>query len=72
MGDVVELGCITALPLSDEKVLQKAIDHGVEDVVILGYHPNGSFYFSSAQPDGGDVLWLLEMAKKRLLDAGGE
>lgn len=40
-------------------------------VVMIGYDADGDFVFDSSFADGGDVLWLLEVAKKKLLEAGG-
>jgi hypothetical protein len=70
MGEVVELGVVTSLPVPSEKLLRKAIEGGVTNVVIIGYDPEGAFWFASSDADGGDVLWLLEMAKRKLLDIG--
>lgn len=70
MGEVVELGVVTSLPVPSEKLLQKAIEGGVTNVVIIGYDPEGQFWFASSDADGGDVIWLLEMAKKKILEIG--
>jgi hypothetical protein len=66
--NVVDLDVITSLPMPSDKLLTKALENGVTNVVILGYDPDGDFYFASSDADGGDVLWLLEIAKKRLLE----
>lgn len=66
--NVVDLDVVTSLPLPSEKLLTKALENGVTNVVIIGYDPDGDFYFASSDADGGDVLWLLEIAKKRLLE----
>jgi hypothetical protein len=66
--NVVDLDVITSLPMPSEKLLTKALENGVTNVVILGYDPDGDFYFASSDADGGDVLWLLDIAKKRLLE----
>lgn len=65
---VVDLDCVTRLDLPSERVLQKAIDAAVQEVVVIGYDKDGEFYFASSKADGGDVLWLLEQAKKRLME----
>lgn len=70
MGEVVELGVVTSLPMPSEKLLRKALEGGVTNVVIIGYDPEGEFWFASSDADGGDVLWLLELAKRKLLDIG--
>ena len=66
MGKVVDFGGITKLDLSPERVLAMAEGH-LEGVVILGYDKDGEEYFASSYADGGEVLWLLERCKIRLL-----
>lgn len=66
-NNVIDLPVITKLDINPERVLKGAQDK-LEDVVILGWDKEGGFYFASSQADGGDVLWLLELAKKELLN----
>ena len=68
MGEVVELQTVTRLDLPPERVLQRAVDARLTEVVVIGLNPEGDFWFASSKADGGDVLWHLEIAKKRLLD----
>jgi hypothetical protein len=68
MGDnVIPLGNITRLNLPTERVLEAAKKYCSEGVVILGYDSDGEFYFASSIADGGEVIWLLELAKHRLM-----
>lgn len=68
MSKVIELGCITKLEIPCEKLLKKAIDSNLTTVLILGYNKDGSLYFASSHADGGDIMWLMEKAKKELLE----
>lgn len=67
-SNVVEFQGITKLDIPAERVLQRAMDAGLTEAVAIGLDPSGQFWFASSKADGGDVLWLLEIAKKRLLD----
>lgn len=69
MGEVVDLPVITRLDIPSEKVLKKAIKEKISDVVVLGWDEKENFYFACSKSDGSDVLWLLEIAKKHLLEA---
>lgn len=40
----------------------------LEGVILIGYDKQGEEYFASSYADGGDVLWLLERMKLRLLN----
>ena len=72
-AQVIPLGNITRLDLPVERVLDAArsrLDDG--GVVVLGWDKGQELYFASSIADGGEVIWLLEMAKKRLLEAAEE
>ncbi|MCP4410172.1 MAG: hypothetical protein GY807_21005 [Gammaproteobacteria bacterium] len=69
MNNVIQLGGVTRLNLSPDRVLKNAIGQFDDDgVVIMGYDKNGDTYFASSIANGGTVLWLLENCKKRLLE----
>lgn len=70
MGKVVYLDIVTRLDIPAERVLRRALDAGVERVVVLAYDADGNEYFASSIADGGTVLWLMERAKRELLDMG--
>ena len=66
--NVIPLGNITHIDLPTERVLDQAKGHCSDGVVIVGFDDDGELYFSSSIADGGSVIWLLELAKKRLLE----
>ena len=68
MSNVEDLDVVTRLDIPSDKILKKAIGN-VNDVIIIGWNEEGELYFASSKANGGDVLWLLELAKKRLLEA---
>ena len=43
-----------------------------DEIVVVGHLKNGERYFAANITDGGDVLWLLEMAKRDLLNVDDE
>ena len=51
MGEVVELDVQTTQDIPSEKLLQKAIEAGITNVVILGYDKDGEFWFASSDAD---------------------
>lgn len=40
----------------------------LDDVIIIGFDTEGEFYFAGNTSDGGIIIWLLERAKKQLLE----
>lgn len=68
MSNVIPLGNITRLNLPTDRVLENAKGNCTSGVVILGFDEDGELFFASSIADGGNVLWLLEMAKKQLLE----
>lgn len=69
--NVVDLPVVTTLPLDVGRILDRAKAANMSEVIVLGYDADGEFYFAASEPDGGDILWLLEVAKKKLMEAGG-
>ena len=72
MGKVVLFSGITKLDLPAERILEMAIEADLEGVVIMGYTKNGELYAVSSYADGGTLLWLMEMTKKKMFDATEE
>ena len=68
--NVVVLPVITRLDRPPERVLQEALNEGLMEATIIGYDANGNFFFASSKASGADVIWALEMAKKKLLEIG--
>jgi hypothetical protein len=67
MGEVVDLRVATTLDIPCERVLRRATEADLETVIVIGREKDGELYFASSVADGGDVLWLMEHAKKALL-----
>jgi hypothetical protein len=72
MSKITYFNGITKLNIPTEQVLEQAKEQCSEAVVIIGYDKTNNFYFASSVADGGEVLWLLEHCKKRLLEVGEE
>lgn len=72
MGDVVEAPFITKLDIPTERILRKAGEAGLERVLLIGEDKDGEIYFASSFGDGGHALWLMEIAKVRLMKISGE
>ena len=67
MGDVVNLGVKTKLDLPPEKVLGRALEAGMTEVVICGIAADGSEYFASSVANGADTHWHLQRAMHHLM-----
>lgn len=55
-------------PHDPSVMLRAALRADLEMVVIVGYLKDGSSFFASNEPDGPEVLWLLEKTKLDLLN----
>lgn len=67
-SNVVVLNVVTTLDIPVGRIIAGALDAKVKDLVIIGFDENGDEFFASSVADGGTVLWLLERAKKKLLE----
>ena len=72
MTNVIDFPGVTRLPLDPEKVLEAAQDE-LETVLVIGYTKGrGEFWFASSEPSGPECLWLLETAKRVLMQVASE
>ena len=69
--NLVILPVITTIPIPVERILSQAAKADLKLCIIIGEKEDGSLYFGSSEPDGGDVLWQLEKAKMALMRIGG-
>ncbi len=74
MGDnIIKWPIEPKLRITSDNVPVSAVLRGADKVklsstIVLGWDKDGEFYFASSDSDGKDVLWLLEYAKKRLME----
>lgn len=66
-NNVIFLDVPTKLDIDPRRVLEAALDAEMKGVVVIGWSKDGSFYGASSIANGGDVLWLTELLKQRLL-----
>jgi hypothetical protein len=71
-AEIIKYPGITRHDLDAQTVLEEACKLKFQDVLIIGYDEEGDFIFQSSKADGGLCLWLLEYAKRKLLDAAEE
>lgn len=45
MSNVIEPSFITTLPIPVERILRKATEKDLKEVVVVGFDQNGEFYF---------------------------
>lgn len=66
-AQIIELETITTLDLPPERILRKAVEADLDQVIVIGYDKGGNEYFASSISNGPEVVWALERAKLRLL-----
>jgi len=66
MSNVIQFSGVTRLDLDPDIVLE-GTKGKLEGFLIAGYDKEGNEYFASTYADGGEILWLLERMKLRLL-----
>jgi hypothetical protein len=68
VSNVIPFTGITTLDLDADQVLENCKGQ-MEGVVLMGWDKDGELFFASTYADGGNVLWLMEQCKKRLLES---
>lgn len=71
VSNVINLPVVTTLDIPAERILNKAIESDLKDVMVIGTDKQGNFYFAASFGDGGNVLWLMERAKIELMKVSG-
>lgn len=66
--NVIELNIPTLCDIPPERILSKAIEANLVDVVVIGSDKDGELYFAGSMADAGHVLWLMELAKMALME----
>jgi hypothetical protein len=68
-ADIVNFPGISYLDLPPDRILEGASGK-LDRVVVIGYTADGQEYFASSIADGGEVVWLMERMKLKLLRIG--
>jgi hypothetical protein len=72
MSDIHTLDIPTKNDLPPDRILTAATGKLPETAMVIGYDEEGDLYLASSTGDGRELLWLLERAKKRLMDVSEE
>lgn len=76
MGDVTKFPGVDNGPdawvegqavINPEKVLQGAINHGLQTVVVLGWDEDNMLFAASTESKMGDILMLMEFFKHKYM-----
>ena len=68
MGEAfVVISGINCPDITVDRVLEDAIGE-LNEVVVIGTHKDGREYFASSLADGPNVNWMLDRAKKALIE----
>lgn len=70
MAEIVRLPCITRLDTEPALVLD-GVPRDLKEVLVIGTDAQGALYFSGSMASGPDALWLLEVARRTLMDMAG-
>ncbi len=68
MTNVINFTGETILPCDANRSLQAAKDWGMEQCVIIGMKPDGTPMYGGNTSDAGDILIMLEITKKFILE----
>ncbi len=68
MTDIINFTGTTFLPEPPKSLLQKAKKWGMNRCIVIGFDENEQMIFGGSFAESGDILMLLELAKKHLLE----
>jgi hypothetical protein len=67
-ADIVDFPGPTSLPIPVDKVLDCVREEGFDSVIVIGCGKDGEVKIFSSDSYKPDLLWLLELAKIRLME----
>ncbi len=68
MGTVIELGTVTTSDIPPEKILTAALKADLGEAVVIGQRRDGTVYFAMSTAEAPSVNWMLDCAKRLLMD----
>jgi hypothetical protein len=72
MGEVVQLDVITKGEVPPQKVVDGIDCENIEHLIVVAFDKNGELEISMSSGEIPINLWMLELAKKRILEASEE
>lgn len=66
-AEIVNFPGISRLDTPVSRIIERASEVDLEEIVVVGCGKDGGFYFAASRADAGDVLWALERAKHKLM-----
>lgn len=68
MADVIRFGGSTVLPIPVDRVLTSDEAMACEEVLVLGWRKDGSFYFAGSEADLRRALMLVTLGQRWITD----
>jgi hypothetical protein len=68
MGEVIRPDFVTKLDVPIDDVINGAKETKFESIIVIGWTEDEGHYFASSTGDAAEMLFILELAKKRVID----
>jgi len=68
MGKVIELETATTADIRPDQILGRALRASLTEVVVIGQRPDGTVYFAMSTAEAPSINWMLDCAKRILMD----
>ncbi|MGE3332727.1 MAG: hypothetical protein AB7I36_03720 [Rhodospirillaceae bacterium] len=72
MGKVIALSTVTAAATPPETILSAALKAELTEALVIGQKPDGTVYFAMSTAAAPSINWLLDCAKRLLMDGISE
>ncbi len=72
MGKVIALSTVTTATTPPETILSAALKAGLTEALVIGQKQDGTVYFAMSTAEAPSVNWLLDCAKRLLMDGMSE
>lgn len=66
--NILEWSGTTILPIPCEKVLEKALEKDLEEVIVVGHTKDNDIYIATSNHTWAQLNWLIDKAKMVVLE----
>lgn len=68
MSNVIKFTGATTNDIEPDVILESAKNEMLSECLVIGFQPDGQLYFAGSTGDVGQILTMIELAKKQLMD----
>lgn len=66
--NIINFPCLNSEDIPVDRLLEQALSENLESVLLIGKYKNGDYFLSSSDVDVKNILWLIEVLKREIME----